>query len=263
MTPALVEPRPWSRRRWWGMVVLVFIVQLGLIFWLGSTTPIRPRPAAKAPTFRFAGTGAAELLALTDPTLFALPQQPNLAVPAWPRTPRPEYHSLKWVAPTNQLLRALDHAGTVFNRLVGTSDFATLRLPARVRSVPTLPALPPLNVFPEQSTLRLEGGLAQRRLLAPLELKSWLHPDTLANTVVQVLVDAEGRPVSVRLLSGSGSPAADQYALEQARAARFEASSRNQASAATVPAAQLSWGRIIFRWHTVPMPPASAPSASP
>jgi len=263
MTSALVEPRPWSRRRWWGMVAVVFIVQLGLIFWLGSTAPIRPRPAAPALTLRFAGTAAAELLALTDPTLFALPHQHNPAVPAGPRTPRPEYHFSQWPASTNQLLPALAHAATAFSRLVETNDFAALQLPTRPHSAPTFPDLPPLAVSADRSVLQLEGGLARRRLLAPLELRSWPHPEILASSVVEIVVDAEGRPVSVRLLSGSGSPAADQHALEQVKAARFEPADRNQARAASGPTAQLSWGRITFRWHTVPPPPVGSPAASP
>jgi len=263
MTSALVEPRPWSPRRWWGMVALVFIVQLGLIFWLGSTVPIRPRPAAQDLTFRFAGTTAAELLALTDPTLFALPHQQNTAVPAWPKTPRPEYHFSQWPASTNQFLPALGHAGSAFSRLVETNDFAALQLPARPHSTPTLPDLPPPAVSAGQSVLQLEGGLAGRRLLAPLELKSWPHPEILASSVVEVVVDAAGRPVSVRLLSGSGSPAADQNALERAKAARFEPADRNQARAGAGPTAQLNWGRMTFRWHTVPAQPAGNPAASP
>ena len=57
MTTMLVEPRPWARRRWGGMVALVFVVQLGLIFWLGSRTPIRPRLPTAALTLYLGGTG--------------------------------------------------------------------------------------------------------------------------------------------------------------------------------------------------------------
>jgi TonB family protein len=245
------------------MVVLVFLVQLGLIFWLGSPASIRPRPAAQNLTFRFAETTATELLALTDPTLFALPHQLNPAVPARPKTPRPEYHSFQWPAPTNQLLPALGQAGTAANRLVEPNDFPALQLPASPPSSPTIPELSPPAVSAGQSALQLEGGLAGRRLLAPFELKSWPNPEILASSVVEVAVDAEGRPVSVRLLSGSGLAAADQLALDQAKAARFEPADRDQARAGSGPTAQLSWGRMNFRWHTVPAQPADTPAASP
>ena len=77
--------------------------------------------------------------------------------------------------------------------------------------------------------MRLEGDLAQRRLLAPLDLRSWTSRDILTNSVVRLLVDAEGLPLSVTLLSGSGAQEADQHALDQAKAARFEPLSRNPA----------------------------------
>lgn len=263
MTAALAEPRPWSRRRWWGVVTLVFIVQLALVFWLGSTAPIRPRPAAPDLTFRFAGNGAAELLALTDPTLFALPRRQNRVMPARSGSPRPAYQSSPWPAPTNQLLPVLSHASTVFNLLVETNDFTALQLPVRPHSSPTIPSLPPLATSVGQSELHLEGGLAGRRLLAPLDLKSWPHPDILASSVVEVLVDAEGRPVLSRLVSSSGLPAADQHALEQAKAARFEPADRSRPGAGSDDTARSSSGRMTFRWHTVPSPPAGSPSTAP
>jgi len=246
------------------MIALIFGVQLGLIFWLGSTAAIRPRPAAAALTLHLAGQASAELRALNDPTLFTLPHPQGFSGPVWLRMPRPEFRSFEWSAPTYHPLLPLDQLGTVFNPLVETSDFAALRLPAQPEAAPTLPDLPPLAVSAAQSVVQLEGGLAQRRLLAPLELKSWSHADILTNSVVQVVVDAEGRPVSPpTLLSGSGSAVADQYALEQARTARFEPVSRDQAERAPNPTAHLSWGKMIFRWHTVPMPPASTPAVSP
>jgi hypothetical protein len=261
MTSASVEPRPWSLRRWGGMVVLVFLVQLGLIFWLGTRTPILPRPAAAALTLHLAAPASAELQALYDPTLFTLPHAEGFSGQAWQRVRRPEFRSFEWSAPPNRLPRAVDQIGAVFTRLVETSFIDTLRQPAQSEPNPTLPNLPPLALLQDQSVLQLEDGLAQRRLLAPLQLKSWSNPDILTDTVVQVVVDAEGRPVSPTLLSGSGLAAADQYALDQARAARFEPLSRNPAEAAPNPMARLNWGKMIFRWHTLPAPPASPPAA--
>ena len=263
MRPALAKPRSWSQRRRWGMVALVFIVQLGFIFWLGSTGPIRPRTPASVLTFRFAGPADSELLALTDPTLFALPRQQNLAVAARSRTPRLEYHSSMWPAPTNQLLPALGHGSSVLYRWVGTNGSAALQLPVRPHPSPTIPDLPAQAVSAGQSVVLLEGDLAGRRLLAPLELKSWPNPEILASSVVEVVVDSEGRPVLARLLSGSGSPAADQHAVEQAKAARFEPVDRDPARADTVLTAPLNRGRMIFRWHTLPQSAGGNPSANP
>ena len=262
MTSASVELRPWSLRRWGGVVVVIFAVQLSLIFWLGTRTPIRPRPAAAAFTLHLAAPASAELQALYDPTLFTLPHAEGFSGPVWQRVPRPEFRSFEWSAPPTRLPRAVEQIGAVFTRLVETNYIDTLPQPAPSEPDPTLPDLPPLALLQDQSVLQLEDGLAQRRLLTPLQLKSWSNPDILTDSIVQVVVDAEGRPVSPTLLSSSGSAAADQYALDQARAARFEPLSRNPAEAAPNPMARLKWGKMIFRWHTLPTPPASAPAAN-
>ena len=177
--------------------------------------------------------------------------------------PRPEFHPFEWSAPADRLPLAIDRLGTVFNQLVETSEFEVLRLPAQPAAIPTIPNLPPLANMADRSVLELKDGLAQRRLLAPPKLNSFTNAEILANSVIQALVAASGRPASVTLLSRSGSTAADQYALDQAWAARFELLSRQPTETASEPAAPFSWGRMIFRWHTVPLPPASAPAASP
>jgi TonB family protein len=263
MTSALVEPRPWSRRRWWGMVGLIFGVQLALIFWLGETSLVRPRPTAPALTLKLAGSASAELLALHDPTLFALPRQKGMPVPTSLRTPRPEFHSFAWPELTNHPHLAIDQLGAAFNGFVETNSFDPLPLTAKLLPELTLPEPPALAISAPRSTLRLEWDQAPRRLLTPLELLAQEYPEILTNSVVQIVVDTEGRPVSATLLSGSGSKAADQQALEEANAARFEPLSHNSAGAARSPAASLSWGRMIFHWHTLPLPLTNAPAVSP
>ena len=263
MTSALVEPRPWSRRRWWGMVGLIFGVQLALIFWLGETSLVRPRPTAPTLNLKLAGSAAAELLTLHDPTLFALPRQQGMPVLTSLRTPRPEFHSFAWPELTNHPHLAIDQLGAAFNRFVETNSFDPLPLTAKPLPELTLPEPPPLAISAPHSTLRLEWDQAPRRLLTPLELRAQEYPEILTNSVVQVVVDTEGRPAFVTLLSGSGSKAADQQALEHANDARFEPLSRNSAGAAPSPAASLTWGRMIFHWHTLPLPLTNAPAVSP
>ena len=75
MISASVEPRPWPRRRWWILVALVFGVQLGLIFWLSDRRRFARRRPPCVPALQLAGDASAELLALKDPTLFALPHR--------------------------------------------------------------------------------------------------------------------------------------------------------------------------------------------
>jgi hypothetical protein len=263
MSSVAVESRSWSRGRWWGLVALIFGMQLGLIFRLGDTSPIRPRPAAPVFAFKLAGSASAELLALKDPTLFARPHRQGLAKPTSLGTLAPQLPSFQWPEPTNVLHIAVGRLGTVFSQFIGTNEFNPLPLPASSMPTLTLPDLSPLEMSVEQSTLLLEGELAQRPLITPLPLRSCTNLDILTNSIVRIAVDAEGRPVSPTLLSGSGSRKADQYALEVAGAARFEPLGRRPADTALNPAADLSWGRMIFRWHTLPPPPTNAPAANP
>jgi TonB family protein len=263
MNSTSVESRRSSRRCWWGLVALIFGVQLGLVFWLGDTVSIHPRPAAPAFTFKLAGNASGELLALNDPTLFALPHQSGAGGAAAQRAPRPESHSFQWPEPTNSLRVAVGQLGAVFNQFIETNEFNALQLPANLRPALTLPSLPPREVFTGQSTLFLEWDQAQRRLVTSPQLRSWTNLDILTNSVVRMAVDSEGRPVSSTLLASSGSAAADQYALEQAKAARFEPLRRNPATPAVKPAADLSLVRMVFRWHTVPRLPTKTPAESP
>lgn len=114
--------------------------------------------------------------------------------------------------------------------------------------------------LPQKSSLRIEGGLAGRRLLTALDLPAWpartnsaAELDMLTNSVIQAVVDSEGKPVSVTLLipSGSGLQAADEYALAQARNFRFEPLPQADGqSDAPHSLAGLTWGTLIFEWCT-------------
>ena len=238
------------------MIVLIFVVQLGLIFWLGSRTPICPRSPTASLTFHFGGLASPELQALNDPTLFTLPHPALFAGPVWPVMPQADHLGFEWSAPTNPFPVAGDRLSADFNRLLQTSGPPTPQLPLQPEPAPTLPNVPPLAMLGDHSILQLEGGLAQRRLLAPPELRSYTNADILAQSVVRLGVDPAGQPVSVTLLSNSGSPTADQFAMEQAWSARFEPLAHDPAGVVPQAPTQLTWGRLIFHWHTVPSPPA-------
>ena len=251
MTALAVELRPGARRRWWGLVVLIFIVQLALIFWLGSRTPILSRQT-EAVTLTLGNPASIGLQAFNDPTLFILPHPEGFSGPVWGRTFRVEFSPFEWSAPATPLPLRIERLSTVLNHLFQPSDYPVLQLPVRIEAAPTLPNITPLPILADQSVLQLEDDLAQRRLLTPLTLKPWPSPDILASSVLRVGVDAGGRPVSVTLLSRSGLPAADQYALDQVWSAQFEPLSGSSVASVPKPAAPLSWGRMIFRWHTIP-----------
>ena len=136
-----------------------------------------------------------------------------------------------------------------------TNHFAGFELQLKPSLKLSAPGLPIEPALAQNSTLRVEGELAQRQLPSQINLTNWPYANVIAPSKVQVLVDAAGNVVSTVLLPpDSGFTAADQYekadqcALELARAARFAPSSR------------LTVGRMIFNWHTVPPPATNAPA---
>src|SRR3954463_6569510 len=59
--------------RWLTWVGLVFTIQIGIIVWFSERGKPAVKKPAPAPMLSLAGRGSSELLALRDPTLFALP----------------------------------------------------------------------------------------------------------------------------------------------------------------------------------------------
>jgi TonB family protein len=252
MNPAPLEPRPWSRGRWWTLIALVFAAHVGLIFALGDRKPLAPRPPALAPVLRLA-TGPNELLALTDPTLFALPHPAGFAGAVWRWRPEVTVQPFRWTEPPRPLRLSAEKLGDRFAQFMQTNRLARFEpalAPAPETGPAVVPAFSPAALAP--STVRLGDGLAGRRWLNPPRLGAWPAPDLLTNCVVSVLVRPDGGVTSAKLLPpGSGSAEADQFALAAARTARFTPLTRGAAEPAV--------GTLIFEWQTLPMTNAPAP----
>jgi len=257
----------WPLNRWLVLIALVFAVHVGLLFMFGTRKQIVHRSVTGSPTLKLAGDSdellalndaTLELLALNDPTLFALPRPGDFVAAMWSQAPVTNSPSFRWTEPPRWLPLSADGLMTVFNRFMQTNRVAgfTLQLKPAVRlSTPAQPLEPALA---QVSTMRVEGDLTQRRLITPMNLPSWPYPDVIAPSRVQLLVDEAGSVVSAIVLPSDNSlealshyDAADQSALEFARAARF------------APAPRLTIGRMIFTWHTVPPPASNSPAASP
>ena len=246
--PPRREPRGgggWPLRRWLTLIVLVFVVQLALIFAFGERKPIAPRVVKNVPALKLA-VDSGEWLALSDPTLFALPNRKGFAGLAWLEPPRVEFHRLEWTEPPRWLPLPVGELGATFNQFMQTNRFTTFQFELKPPTRFTVPKVPVEPATAKTSTLYIEGDLARRRLLTPMKLPSWPYADVIAPSKVQALVNAAGNVVSVVLLP-SDNPletaghydAADQRALELARAARF------------APSSNLTIGRLVFDWHTV------------
>lgn len=264
MNSAMVEPRAWNFRFWFAVLFLL-AVQLGLIFWFGAGATIPPRKGEPAPVIDLSESGPSELFALTDPTLFSLPHREDFAGSAWLKLPSLKFRESRWSEPTRPLQLQADQLGVVFKNFIRTNRFAAFEVAARAESKFTSLEFVPVTLIPTQSTLRIEGKLATRRLVSPLVLSPQPWTDILGNSVVQLVVNAEGNPVSVPLLlpPGSGSKEADQLALELAKEARFESAQSAGRERASHPVKTMTFGTLIFEWQTVPMPATNAPSANP
>jgi len=244
----------WSLNRWLVLVALVFAVHIALLFAFASRTPMVSRAVTSAPTLKLAG-GSDESLALNDPTLFALPRSGDFVTAAWSQPPVLEQPSFRRPEPPRWLPLSADELLAAFNRFMQTNNFfqATRFNPGPPPRLST-PAQPIEPALAQNSTMRVEGDLTQRRLLSPMNLPSWPYADVIAPSRVQLLVDEAGNVVAAVLLPSDNNleavghnTDADQRALELARAARF------------APAPRLTVGRMIFTWHTVPPPATNAP----
>jgi len=261
MTSAAIEPTFWTWRRWCFLIALTFCLQIGLIFLLGDKTPPRVRPPSPAPKLAVLGNPSSEMIALTDPTLFALPHQVGFSGPAWMRTPPVPARSFEWTEEPRWLILPVEELGRLPSALPDTNHAELLATFLSFEPEPSPPEPIFTTSFRQKSEFRLGEGLERRRLKTAFKLPSWPHSDFLTNTVVKLFVNGDGIPVSVPvLLSSSGLKAVDDYALAQASAARFESIINEGPGRAANPLVNSTWGTIIFEWHTLPL---SATNAGP
>lgn len=265
MTVASPEPRGWPRRRWLLFILAVFGAQLGLIFCLSDPPPLPPRLPPQAAAIHFVPGSASDLRALEDPTLFALPHREGFSGLAWLQAPPPPFRGFAWSEEPNWLQLSADRLGTIFDPLIEPDDPNAPPTLSRPEPKLTLTQVPAPEPGPSQSWLRLEGDLARRRLITPVELPSQPARDLLANTVVQVAVDDAGRVASVPVLlpPGSGDREVDNEAIKRAMNSRFESVPALEPAGGSRSLPHLTWGRMVFEWHTVPALPTPVPPAGP
>jgi hypothetical protein len=263
MMPGASETPPWSRRRWGYTLALLFAVQVACIFWMGERGPGRVRTPRSAPTLCLAGQASAEWFSLIDPTLLALPHRQGFSGPAWLEIPAPPQHLFEWSEEPHWLDLGQAQLATAFGTFVNSQPAPTLQLPTAIQPELTLPDPPLLSLAPTQSVLWVEGPLAQRRMVSSATtLPDWPAADLLSNSLVRVVVGADGWPVSAWLRGGGcGLKAADDAALAVARSLRFEPTLTDgpRQDASQNPAAGLTWGCLVFQWRTLPLSGTNAP----
>jgi len=207
------------------------------------------------------GSAIAEWLEIEDPALFALPDPRAFSGLAWMTAPALRHQSVDWTEPPRWLTRSVNELGWAFAEFVRTNVVVPRMLADKPAPQPDKVTVPPLPL-PVRSNLRLEGDLAKRELLTPLELQSITNTEMLTDTVVQVCVSPLGVPFAPVPLSSSGSPEADREALELVKSVRFKPLAGGNSTSPRSQAA-FTWGKIIFQWHTLEMPATNAPAAKP
>jgi hypothetical protein len=258
------QPLRWPLRRWATTILIVFAGQLGFIFWLSASSQSRTHPViAPPPDVYLASSRSNLVLALNDTTLFALPHRQTFSGQAWLTLPNLTFESFLWTENGSNVWFELnrEELGSAFRKTLENEFVST---PARVAPAGErrrLPELAAADLFPTNSTLTLGRDLAQRRLKGTFTLRSKAHTDILTNSVVQVLVDAEGRTVSCTLLPpGCGLNEADQEAVALARAARFQSVRPEGPNHPRIPTEGLTLGQMIFQWHTLLLRDTNAPA---
>lgn len=284
MISEAIEPQRWSAARWWALVGLVLVTQFGLIFWLGKPHSVAPARTDSVPVLELscgAGSGVdhwtwngsvdpasalsnltpAQVMALADPTLLALPHWEGFSGPAWLIFTNQAFPSFEWSEASRWLELGEEQLGSGFKDFMATNQFDALPSLEQQKLALSLPAFEQAELPPAHSRLWLAGGLAGRRLLLSPDLPPWPSAEILTNTVVQLLVAADGTPVSTSLLKTRVAPnQADDYALREARKIRFEPINVADPSD---PMAGLTWGQLVFEWHTLPLPPTNNAARPP
>jgi hypothetical protein len=274
MISATAEPRPQDgtstsagksprlRPGLWLAVAVVFVIQVALLFLVGNPPPAAPLQTPAAPKIYLSAKGSEELLALQDPTLFVLPHRDNFSGDAWLKIPTLKFAPTNWTEPPRPLSLPVEQLGATFVTFMKTNPPPRYQLALESGLDADRVDIPPMKSISVPSSLRVEGDLGRLRLLTPLRLPPQTNSELLANTVVQLVVNAEGYPFSPVILAGSGSDDADQSVLTNfAKAVRFAPA--QAAALGTVPGNKMTMGKLIFEWQTVLPAPTNAPASIP
>ncbi|MFM8468682.1 MAG: hypothetical protein ACKODH_01735, partial [Limisphaerales bacterium] len=261
---AAPEPPAWSRRRWAGVVLAILGLHLGALLLASprqAAAPRRPesRAAVRWLTSPDLTRKTLDARLLNDPTLLAMASPRGFSGAAWLRPQPPAYRVSEWTDAERSLAQPTNSLGGAFQPLAAGSH-ALVFDPARKPAAPAPVASVAQPALRNASRLRIEGPAGARAVVTVPALRSWPVPDVLADSRVQIFINAEGLTFSPRLVTGGGrnpaQHAADQHALELARSIRFTPmpAATGSRSLAFVE------GTLVFEWHTSEQP---APTAKP
>ncbi len=245
----------WSPWQWLIGIALIFGLHVVLFHFLAKREPQQVRALRNTATVQLADP-LPDTLALSDPTLFALPHPRGFAAFTWLQTTLVTNTPFRWTEAPRLLALPVDELGATFLKLAEKSRLPMPEIafiPPAVPSVIAAIDLPPTRT---NSVLRLDEVFATRPLRQPYPSLPLQPPsESLTNTVVQVLVNPRGQVVSASIVPshpGNRSTEVEQTALQIARRLWF-----HPVPESTPPLL----GRVIFEWATTP--PTNAPAATP
>ena len=265
--PSTKQPvEGWSNQAIGICVLIVFALQLGILFWLGRTPfkvrahtvnePIRLMPQIQLVSD--SGPGAV----FSDPTLFSRPNRRGFSGTAWRRFAGVEHQLINW----DEAPRLLDNQpaalGATYRAALSDHLAFVTDIPAK-RPAGSMAVELPRLAFRVASELEPRGSLAKRPVVRSVSVPAMPHNEALRRTRVRIGVNTDGYVVSATVLDrlAKGDPfqaAADGRALELLRGIRFEPAKRARFDRPDRPGA-LEWGEVLFHWRTIapPKPPAA------
>jgi TonB family protein len=240
----LAGPHPpregWTQKKFLVVLTLLLALHVALIFLFGTKKKIVPRAVAHVPVLQVVN-GGNELIALSDPSLFAHPN-PHDGVSMFWRQPQPlNLPDFNYSEPPQYLDPSPAKFTAGFRDFVRDSESREFPLNFKPEPQSLMPPVPEDGVLPTATTMRITGDLATRPLLQGVTLPALRYNDVVEPTTVQALVDAAGNVVSAVVLKPNGDPDADQQAVRLTSRLRF------------APAPDLTFGVITYTWHTIPL----------
>jgi TonB family protein len=244
-----------SRGFWLGGFLFLFLIHALAIFVYGEREKALPPRKQIEPFLHIGGDSAtdeqlAKLTGWRDPTLFALPHPQGFSGSAWlkfqPETPARS----NWTAPPEWLPLPVAQLGETLHEFVTTNRRPEETLLSSLRVPKTLEARLPGEPALTKTSIRISGPLAARRLIRTPELPGIAHHDVVKTTVVALAVNGEGVVESASVSGPSGSPQADERALELALQFEFQPLALREVRARETASPTL--GRVIFTWQLLP-----------
>jgi TonB family protein len=262
-----VENILWPSRRWFWTIFFVLVGHVGLVLWLSERAGSLGTPPSNAARLRFISDPIlaerfVEMTPVGDPTLFAKINPRGYSGSAWLKMPVLEYELTNRIEAPRGLALNGENLAIDVSRFVQTNF---TRVFASAERPPPLLALAfprrPIKVI--QPDLRIEGELAERRLISTNSLPQAEPNAILSSCKIEVIVNPAGHTVSFIKLASSGSANADKNALNFAKAARFEPLGPQGAPGSSSHHTQFTSGRLVFQWLSIEALTTNGAAAKP